>query len=166
MPVNIDREIAEPFYRVVGAIIIKWGGVDTLITQTCKILFEDLGGHSAYKKPPHDLTTRLQFIQDCIGPNSALLPLKTQAEWICERTREVASHRTYIAHGLLTAYSPEGHVFQFTKVNKRADTTGYDQVSTNLSMAELLQIDEAVEQIMAALVQLGEALQRWGKCRP
>jgi hypothetical protein len=62
------------FITLLGEIIMRWGYIDTLLAQTCNVLFEELGGHSSEKTPPVALGRRLAYVGKCFR-NKAIIYL-------------------------------------------------------------------------------------------
>ena len=60
---------------------------------------------------------------------------------------------------MLTEHDDAGHSFQFTKMDKKKDNSGYEQRSTRITATELSQIAEAAVQISERIVQLIEGLE-------
>jgi len=157
---NFGWGVERPFLVSVGEIVIRWGYIDTLLAQTCGVLFEQFGGHSSEKRPPRALGRRLAYIGKCFRNNPTLLPLAALAENIATAARQIAKHRDFLVHGCLTEYIAAVPSFQFTKLDGREDNTGYEQTSTKLTERELIEISEAAFAVLLQLSELGTELRK------
>src|SRR6478752_4807748 len=121
MPKHVEIEL----YHTIGGIVIRYGFIDTLIADLCRILFEDLGGHSSEKKPPRPIGVRLKYIAKCFRNKPELAHWKDGAEDFIELIKTVDGVRNYLIHGCLTQYYPDQKAFRFTKLDRNEDETGY-----------------------------------------
>jgi hypothetical protein len=69
MSESLGWESERPLVANIGHIVILWGVIDTLLTQTCKHLYEELSGHPSQKEPPRELSRRLRFIKSASTQN-------------------------------------------------------------------------------------------------
>jgi hypothetical protein len=148
----------KPLYQIVGAIIVRWGLVDTLLTEICSILLVRFGGHPSQKEPPRNFKTRLKFIRKCFGNDPRLGALNSLAISIASDLSEIVKRRDSIIHGAITGYDLDGPVFRFTKLN--SDASKYEQTSSDISAQDLSQIANAIEDTISRLVTLGETLNK------
>jgi len=147
------------FYHVVGGIIIRFGYIDALLADMCRILFEHLGGYSSQKRPPTRISERLTFVQKCFSGKPTLVAMAADVEDICKVIKDIDYHRNYIVHGAMTRYSPDPDpyksTYEFTKVDKRDDNSGYDHFAITLSYRQLVDLAKACEEVVRGLTSVG-----------
>jgi hypothetical protein len=148
---DVPWDIQQPLFKVVGAIVIRWGLVDTLIASTCSVLFEKLGGHPTQTEPPRNFRRRLDYIRKCFRHQPKLAHLSAELSSIANAAGEIAGLRDAIMHGALTGYKPHNSnpVFRFTKLD--IDKLTYEQSSMNISSDDLLKLVEAMDNVTARL---------------
>jgi hypothetical protein len=155
-PVALPKEVEIELYHVMGGIIIRFGFIDALTADICRILFEDLGGHSSQKKPPRPLSVRLEYIGRCFRNKPELAAMKDDVEILAKAIKEIDFLRNFLVHGCLTGYY--GHTYQFTKLDGREDFSGYDQNSMMLAHDKLAELAQACTHAVRGLTEIGRKL--------
>lgn len=156
IPKNVEVE----FYHTIGGIVIRYGFIDTLIADMCRIFFEDLGGHSSEKKPPRPISVRLGYLGKCFRNKPEVAHWKEVYEDFHELIEGVDGVRNYLIHGCLTQYFPDRTAFQFTKLDRNADETGYQQNSVTYTKDQLVQFAHACTEIVRNLQMIGRDLEQ------
>lgn len=154
----LPKEIEDEFHRVIGGIIIRFGFIDTLISNICHSLFVDLGGHSSQKETPRNMSVRLRYIGKCFRHKPVLHSLRDDMERLCQQVREVDKHRNFIVHGCLTQFFPFRNAFEFTKLDTNADNSGYNFTSAAFTYQELVDIAQTSSVIISGLANVGKCL--------
>jgi hypothetical protein len=160
MPTPLTREVWTVFYHAIGRVVVKYGFIDALIATTCRVLFEDLGGHSSQKKAPRPMGVRLEYIGKCFRNKPELADLKQMAENICATIQQLDFYRAYLVHGCMTEHftHDSNPSFEFTKVDTKKDGDGYEQVAITVSLQELAYLAETSTQVINGLTTLGKCL--------
>jgi hypothetical protein len=161
MPTPLTREVWTVFYHAIGRVVVKYGFIDALIANTCKRLFEDLGGHSSQKKAPRPMGVRLEYIGKCFRNKPELADLKQTAENICATIEQIDFYRAYLIHGCMTEHfvHTTNPSFQFTKLDPAEGGGGYEEKSITVSLQELSYLAETSTQVIAGLADLGHCLE-------
>jgi hypothetical protein len=142
----------DPLYLAVGAIIIRWGMIDTLITQTCGEIIAIEGLNR--KAPPVSYEARDKFIRDHITAIHSLINLKDAILACLDDIAKIKPTREMLAHGMLTKQGLRRH--RFTKLQR--SPKGYVQENQIYTLSELEIVAFACEKILRDLVHVGEQL--------
>jgi hypothetical protein len=156
MSESLGWESERPLVANIGHIVR--GVIDTLLTQTCKHLYEELSGHPSQKEPPRELSRRLRFIKKCFNSKSELKHLSSMASNLCSTINDISWYRDFFVHGCMTEWDLRLSTFQFTRLDRREDNSGYDQTSTTVTTKKLIEIAAAAGQVVFGLGDLGEGL--------
>lgn len=160
MPTPLPPPVEIELFHAVGRVVTRWGFIDALLAEICRVLYSDLGGHSSQKKPPTKLSSRLDYIGKCFRNKDQLRSLAEGLEMVCVTIKDIDEHRNFLVHGCLTEYHPERAVFVFTKLKPNPTQSGYDQWSMDLTLADLGHVAEASKQVVSALSEVGKHLAR------
>jgi hypothetical protein len=120
---GFSEDLVQPLYTAAGAIVINWGFVDSGVSHTASILYENLGGNPSQAEPPRALSNRLDFLRRCFRDKPKLAAEIELARLTREMKIELASWRDFLAHGALTGWDAAGQWLKFAKVD--SDKTKY-----------------------------------------
>jgi hypothetical protein len=150
--------IESALYHAVGRVVTRWGYIDALLATLCSTLFEDLGGHTSAKKPPHPLSKRLEYIGKCFRNKPSIAEYAELMGLVCKTIKDIDTHRAFLVHGCMTEYHSVQQIFTFTKMDTKTDNSGYEQRSMDLSLNDLHQVAEASKQVISALSEMNKHL--------
>ena len=158
MPTPMPKHVEVQFYHVIGAIVVRYGTIDSLVAQICSNLIEDFGGHSSQKEPPRRLSVRLELIGKCFRNKPELAEMTEFMAAVCDSIKNIDVIRHYLVHGLLTEYWPEKEAYQFTKLDPNEDKTSYEQNSITISHDQLADLAQACTEVVRQLSGAGKYL--------
>jgi len=151
----MPREVEIVFYHSIGRLMNRWGYIDSLFSQLCSDLIEELG-HSPKGKVPWGLTDRLSFVLECFETDQRIRTGIDAVKAIVEDVKQVDIHRGYIVHGCMTQYFPEGPKFQFTKLDRTADRRSYEQFSMIIALDDIHQLSDASSDLVTGLSKIAK----------
>lgn len=153
------------FYHVLGGFITRYGFIDALIADMCRIITEDLGGHRSHKEPPQNMSRRRDLIEVYYRDDPGLAGDCEAITDICHTVKAIDYIRHFIVHGCQTEFFPEDQTYQFTKVDRRKDKTGYEQTSIKVTQSQLSDLTHSCEQTVRHLTPIGARLEEYATVR-
>jgi hypothetical protein len=160
MPTPLPTHVEAEFYRVVGAIVIRYGFIDAHVASLCGMLFTDLGGHPSQKRPPRPMGTRLDYLGKCFRNKPQLSHVRQSAETCLTDVKTAETFRQYIVHGCLMEFFPQTTAFQFMKLDQKPDDSGYEPNSIVLTIEQLLQLAQTCANAIRGLERISHELQK------
>lgn len=162
MSAKLDPEVERILYLSVGAIVVHWGFIDNLLSQTVQLVYESVGhdlGDKLPEKPPYEFGRRVKFLKLAARKSLTLKPNQAEIIKAMHSLGLVVGRRHLITHGAISALHEAGAGFEFTKLDLERDGS-YSSVSERLSLQELIMTTERAKYSITVLLNLLDGLRK------
>ncbi len=115
-----DEEL-DSLFKAVGFVVVQWGQAEQSLDMLVAMIYQQLGGKQFAKRLPKMLSTKLEFLTECLSNISALAPFKAEGDALVVDFQRLSDRRHDLIHGAVASLSPQNGAFVFAKFDIEND---------------------------------------------
>lgn len=154
------NEVVEQVTRAVGAFVLNWNLVETILDTWIAIIYQTAGGRDIRDTIPWPLEDKLKFLRRCLNKIESLSAHKEQKNAILQQVNEIKEIRHTIVHGFLSKYQPKTREVVFVKFGLTPDKTMHKQIPKMISISEIVEKAALCQQLAAEMCTATESLMK------
>ena len=117
MQTEIPGEILESLYPAIGALILNWALLESVIEKWVAVIYHEANGIVIRRKLPRMWGQKVKFIRQCFDELPVLSPWKDWGLSYLDRAEALVTVRHTVTHGALAGYDRSKNALLFIRLD-------------------------------------------------